>query len=101
MDGIHAEIAVRSPSFLRFNLGLVKAFEAEVNFSCMRHHPNDLCIFHDSGSGPGGRWFKSIRPDHSFQEVRFESRHVNFPYCSGFCRDPETDSAYLKTTSAL
>jgi hypothetical protein len=20
-----------------------------------------------TGSGPGGRWFKSIRPDHSFQ----------------------------------
>ena len=64
MDGIHAEIAVRSPSFLRFNLGLVKAFEAEVNFGCMRHHRNDLCIFHDSGSGPGDRRFKSFRPDH-------------------------------------
>ena len=52
-------------SELRFNLGLVKAFEAEVNFSCMRHHRSDLCIFHDSGLGPGGRRFKSFRPDHS------------------------------------
>ena|SRR3984885_6664892 len=24
----------------------------------------------ESGSGPGGRWFKSTRPDHSFQRVR-------------------------------
>ena len=29
-------------------------------FGCMRHHRNDLCIFQDSGSGPGGRRFQIL-----------------------------------------
>jgi len=35
----------------------------------MRHHRNDLCVFRYPGLGPGGRRFKSFRPDH-FQRVR-------------------------------
>jgi hypothetical protein len=58
------------PSLLRFNLGSLEGLGEEVDFGCMRHHRNDLCIFHDSGSGPGGRWFKSIRPDHSSQKFQ-------------------------------
>jgi len=27
------------------------------------------------GSGPGGRWFKSTRPDHSFENQLLTSRH--------------------------
>jgi hypothetical protein len=48
----------------RFNLGSIEGLGEEVDFGCMRHHRNDLCISHDSGSGPGRRRFESFRPDH-------------------------------------
>ena len=54
------------------------------------------------GSGPGGRRFKSSRPDHSFQQFGFRFHFIPTVTVAVFVVTlPETDSAYLKAKSEL
>ena|SRR5579862_1985242 len=66
--GVDKIVAVEASKFVKFQQASTSDPQ---HFQGKRVRDNNFSTFQrglESGSGPGGRWFKSTRPDHSFQK---------------------------------